>query len=109
MKLEPQFPFGHGLSYTQFSYDKNPSIEEQHDEKRVVSLKIKNTGKMEGKEVVQLYLGFPQDGFEPIKQLKGFEKIALKPNEEKTAQFHLSDRDVSIWDVEQHHWKVQEG
>ena len=68
--------------------------------------KITNTGKMSGKEVAQLYVGFPQKSNEPPKLLKGFQKISLEPGETKEVSFKLRDRDLSIWDVESHSWKL---
>lgn len=73
--------------------------------------RFKNESKLRtGKEVVQLYLGFPSivTGTPP-KQLKGFEKISLLPQETKTVVFTLRDRDLSIWDVETHGWKFMLG
>jgi beta-glucosidase len=106
---EPAFPFGHGLSYSEFEYQnlhvngRNVSI----DITNKSTSRFKNESKLRtGKEVVQLYLGFPSivTGTPP-KQLKGFEKISLLPQETKTVVFTLRDRDLSIWDVETHGWR----
>jgi beta-glucosidase len=97
------YPFGHGLSYTTFDY------KQVQVQGRKVTVDVENSGKVHGKEVVQLYLGFPKEAGEPPKLLKGFSKIALEANEKKTAEFELRDRDLSIWDVETHAWKLVKG
>lgn len=81
-QVEPQFCFGHGLSYTEFTYS-NPEITEK-DGKAVVTCEVMNTGACTGKEVVQVYLA-PKDRREnqPVQELKGFEKIELAPSEKK--------------------------
>jgi len=57
-----------------------------------------------GKEVVQLYVGFPEEAGEPPQMLKGFKKIELDPRQSETVEFTLRDRDLSIWDVDTHDW-----
>merc|ERR1712000_566688 len=89
----PAFAFGHGLSYTQFQYS---SLKIQG---RSVSCSVTNTGKVDGAEVPQLYLGFPSPAQEPPKQLKGFKKIGLKAGASAIVTFHLADRDLSIWEA----------
>jgi beta-glucosidase len=93
----PAFPFGHGLSYTQFTYDKN-SMKFEKEPNRSVRIKVTNTGKVKGKEVVQMYIGFPSEAGEPPKLLKGFKKIELNPGQSQNVMFKLPDRDISIWD-----------
>jgi len=97
------FPFGHGLSYTTFDYQ-NLTINNQH-----VRLSLANTGELEGAEVCQLYLVFPPIAMEPPLQLKGFQKILMKPGESVDVSFQLSDRAFSIWDVSRHAWSVVRG
>jgi len=105
-KIEPAYPFGHGLSYTQFDY-KNNTLGVSSN--KSISLSVQNTGNRFGKEVVQMYLGFPEKSNEPPRLLKGFQKIGLGPNEQKIVQFDLRDRDLSIWNSESHNWEVQTG
>ncbi len=108
-KVTPKFSFGHGLSYTTFSYGKL-SIDG-----RTVSVDLTNTGKVDGAEVVQLYVGFGDQKFgpdqreEPVKQLKGFEKYYLSPGESITATFTLTDRDLSYWNVDSKSWSLKVG
>jgi beta-glucosidase len=92
-KPGPLFPFGYGLSYTTFKYDnlKISSPEMARDGQLVVSVDVTNTGKRTGKEVVQMYV---KDEFgqvmRPNKELKGFEKIELKPGETKHVEFTIT-------------------
>ena len=89
-EVEPQFCFGHGLSYTEFTYT-NPTISKENG-KTVVRCDIINTGNCAGKEVVQVYLA-PKKRKEnqPVQELKGFEKIALDPCEKKTVSVAVED------------------
>ena len=97
---KPLFAFGHGLSYSKFSYA-NLKVEKEtmgSDETQQVTVTIKNTSDIEGVEVVQLYL---QDIFSsvatPVIQLKGFQRVSLKPQEAKEVTFHLTPEDLSLW------------
>lgn len=109
---EVLFPFGHGLSYTEFTYTGMKTDKEsmKEDETLEVSVTVKNTGDMEGKEVVQIYVAPPASPVgRPKKELKGFVKLHLKPGEEKTAVVTLDKRAFAYWDMDLHDWKVQEG
>lgn len=77
--VKPQFPFGHGLSYTEFTY-RNLAVDR---EKGIASCYVKNTGGMAGAEVVQIYRQEPQTENSVVKELAGFEKIFLQPGEEQ--------------------------
>jgi beta-glucosidase len=70
---------------------------------------VTNSGKVKGKEVVQMYIGFPSEAGEPPKILKGFKKIDLNPGQTQNVMFQILDRDISIWDEHQHNWSVQKG
>jgi len=102
--VDPLYEFGFGLSYTTFEVNSCSSSDAMH-----YSCEVKNTGKVSGAEVVQLYLGFPQDGFEPPKVLKGFEMVFLKPGESQIVKFELTDPDVSIFDASIENWKKASG
>lgn len=96
-----RFPFGHGLSYTEFTY----SGLEIHD--RTVTATVTNTGRVSGAEVVQLYIAPPQDGIHrPVRELKGFVRVELLPGESRQVTFTLDDRSFAVW---AEGWKVPEG
>jgi beta-glucosidase len=96
--LAPLFPFGHGLSYTSFGYG-NLRISPDHGDggKVTVVVTVTNTGRVAGKEVAELFLGFPAAAGEPPRQLKGFEKVQLPPGESKDVTFELDRRAFSYW------------
>lgn len=109
--VEPLFPFGHGLSYTTFEYG-DLKIDGKIDNglKINVSLTIKNTGKREGAEVVQLYVRDVESSVErPVKELKAFKKINLKPGEKQAVSFTLSERDLAFYSVERKRWVAEPG
>ena len=102
--VAPAFPFGHGLSYTSFTYA------DLAVSKSAVRFTVTNTGAVPGAEVAQLYLGFPAAAGEPPRQLKGFEKTAvLAPGASQTVTLVLDARSFSIWDVAQSAWSVVPG
>jgi len=90
-ELDVLFPFGHGLSYTQFRYD---ALKVQRSEEDLlVSLVVTNTGSSEGSEIVQLYIGLNEDAvIQPVRCLAAFKKISLLPGEKKTVCFSLPVR-----------------
>jgi beta-glucosidase len=93
---QPLFPFGHGLSYSTFAYSglKLPATVAA-GEPVPVEAQVANTGTREGDEVVQLYLTFPKLPGVPLRALRGFTRVHLKPGEQRTVQFTLGDRDLS--------------
>jgi len=111
-KVEPLFPFGHGLAYTDFKYGnlKISPVKVKTGGKVTVTLDIKNTGKREGKEVVQLYVGDPiAKVSRPPKELKAFKKINLAPGETKTVTFMLDKVALSFYDTETKTWLAEPG
>lgn len=111
-KMEVRYPFGHGLSYTTFEYshielDKTMITDEENV---TIKVKVKNTGTMPAKEIVQLYISpIELEIPRPVKELKGFDKIYLEPKECKTVTFTLGKRAFSYYDVCIHDWKVESG
>ena len=96
---DPQWAFGYGLSYTTFEYSdlKLNSTELKEDENLSVSVKVKNTGTRTGKEIVQLYVHDLYGSVSrPMKQLKGFEKVELKPGESKEITFTINPEQLSF-------------
>ncbi|SCA99994.1 Beta-glucosidase [Bacillus mycoides] len=112
--IEPLFPFGFGLSYTNFEYS-NLSINKKEitdtDTDTVsISVNVKNTGSRAGKEIVQLYIKDVESTMiRPEKELKGFEKVELQPGEEKTVNFTLNKRSFAYYNVELKDWHVETG
>ena len=94
----PLFPFGYGLSYTHFSYSdlKAPATAIPAGETIPVDVTVTNVGKLEGDEVVQLYLSFPEIAGAPIRALRAFRRVHLKPGESRIAHFDLAGRDLGM-------------
>ncbi|WP_420141468.1 glycoside hydrolase family 3 C-terminal domain-containing protein [Sphingomonas sp.] len=93
----PVYPFGYGLSYTSFSYGPlqvSPSVGGAEHGLRITTT-LRNTGQREGDEVAQLYLNFPDVPGTPRVALRGFQRLSLKPGEQRTVSFDLSPRDLS--------------
>ena len=105
---QPLFPFGHGLSYTTFAYS-DLRVDRGSGAAATIKVAVTNTGSREGAEVVQLYLADPPEAQEPPRQLKGFEKIVLKPAESRVVTMHLDQQAFSAWDDQAHAWKVYPG
>lgn len=125
--VTPRYEFGYGLSYTTFEYTNTTSAsgnvtsgyatgalavggrEDLWDTVASVTATISNTGSVSGAEVAQLYVSFPDAADEPIRQLRGFQKVTIQPGESVTLTFPLARRDLSIWDVTAQNWKIESG
>ncbi len=111
-KMDVLYPFGHGLSYTTYAYS-NLKLDKRSmsdRDKLTVSVDVENTGHVDGKEIVQLYVAPQTEGIiRPVKELKGFVKVALKAGEKKTVTFELDDRALAYWNMQIHDWYVQAG
>ena len=123
----PLFPFGYGLSYTTFRFSHlrvTPSMVSnatsdpgatscrcngQGLPEVTVSARITNTGNVEGADAAQLYLGDPAVAGEPPRQLKGIQKVKLRPGESRTVRFTLSGHDLSYWDDAANGWVLPDG
>lgn len=111
-KIPAFYPFGHGLSYTDFKYGKAQASAKTigDGENLTISIPVTNTGKVEGKEVVQLYISDESASvLRPLKELKGFEKISLKPGEEKTVKFTVKPDDLKFYDDKTGDWRAEPG
>jgi beta-glucosidase len=109
---EPLFPFGYGLSYTTFAHSNlRVSSKKLKSQGEIsISVDICNTGKRAGDEVVQMYVTHLNSRVErPIKELRGFERVTLKPNETKTVALPLKAATLAYWDESRHHFAVEEG
>ena len=111
-KLKPTFPFGHGLSYTEFKYGK-ASIDRNagtKDDTFTVTVPVTNIGKREGKEIVQLYISDLKSSVpRPVKELKGFRKVSLKPGETKDVTFQITADALKYFDAYRHDWVSEPG
>lgn len=106
------FPFGHGLSYTTFAYsDLQLSRSTVHEGEDVqVTVTVKNTGAVVGKETVQLYVTPPKgERHRPVRELKGFAKVSLQPGESKEVQFTLDKRSLAYYEPELHDFYAESG
>lgn len=128
--IEPRYPFGHGLSYTNFSYgavaaivtnssalaSKYPSgglglggQTDLFDEVTTINTTLQNTGTLVGAEVAQLYVSFPAEAAQPIRILRGFEKLEITAGSRTDVSFSLRCRDISYWDVAAQKWAIANG
>ena len=123
----PLFPFGYGLSYTNFSYSdlqvdnpvvlngtSNPGATScgcngESDRQVSVSARVTNTGSVAGSDVAQLYLDDPSSSGEPPRQLKGFQKVTLQPGQSTIVHFTLNGQDLSYWNDAANGWVLPDG
>lgn len=108
---DPLYPFGYGLSYTTFSYGAVQLSKQQITaaDKLQVSVAVTNSGNYDGEEVVQLYIRDNVGSVtRPVKELKGFQKIALKKGESRTVTFNISVEDLKFYDKDMR-WKAEPG
>jgi beta-glucosidase len=111
LKSKPLYPFGHGLSYTDFRYmgigTSFPSV--RKDGQVTIAALVRNTGDRAGEEVVQLYVAHPKSAVErPIKELKGFKRVMLQPGQSRQVEITLKAESLGYWDVSQNKWVVEE-
>ncbi len=111
-QVKPLFAFGHGLSYTEFAYGEAKCSKSavKAGQNVTVSVDVTNSGKLAGKEVVQLYIGDEESALvRPVKELKGFRKIALEPGETKTVTFEIEPEMLQYFDDAKHDWVLENG
>ena len=110
MQLSPLFPFGHGLSYTTFSYSAL-AVQDyvSPTQGATVTALITNTGPVGGAEVAQLYLVFPPEAHEPPQLLRGFSKVLLEAKAAAAVKFTLQAEDVSVFDEGLDDWRIVPG
>ncbi|RDW58789.1 hypothetical protein BP6252_13265 [Coleophoma cylindrospora] len=128
--ITPRYEFGYGLSYTSFAYGTNISIQadtaalqQEYATGQIaiggkedlwnivanVTATVTNTGNITGADVPQLYVTFPDAADQPIRQLRGFQKVSVAPSATETVTFTLRRRDLSYWDVVAQNWAVAKG
>lgn len=106
--VAPLFPFGYGLSYTTFKIS-DLKVTPSTTTNATVDLNVSNTGKREGADVVQVYIGFPAAAGEPPHQLKGFARVSLAPGKTQHVTLPLDARAFSIWDTSANKWAICNG
>lgn len=110
--IQPLFPFGYGLSYTTFGYSgiELSSASLAADGSVTVRANVTNTGKRAGDEVAELYIHDLKPAIDrPVRELKGFARVALQPGETKTVEFTVRPRDLAYFDTPGHQWKANAG
>jgi len=111
-KIAPQFPFGYGLSYTNFELDALSTDKNTYSKDEIIRIKfsVKNTGKLYGAEVAQLYVSDPVCSvLRPTKELKAFQKVFLQPGEVKTVELNVKVSDLAFYDETKKDWNVAAG
>ena len=117
--ITPRFHFGFGLSYTTFSLtdlqiaqvinQTTTNTSDLYTPAYIVSVRLTNTGNVQGSEVVQLYLGFPDEAAEPPKVLRGFSRVYLEPGESTGVSLTMRVKDVSYWNVVTQQFTIAKG
>jgi beta-glucosidase len=108
--VDPLFPFGYGLSYTTFSFAQleAPRVVREGDDV-AVRVRVRNTGTRSGSTVAQAYVAYPSRDGEPPLQLRGFEKVHLRPGRARTVTLRLGPRAFAHWDTTDGSWRTTAG
>lgn len=113
---EPLYPFGFGLSYSDFDYnsvsiDKKQVRNKNLDEVIVLNVNVSNNSQLEGEEVIQVYASYPdsKDLRRPKKHLRGFKKIKIPAGETVDVPVNIQVKDLTRWDEDQHKWDLEKG
>jgi beta-glucosidase len=106
-----QYPFGFGLSYTSFNYGwkRQPISANFLQDTLLFSVVIENTGKMDGDEVAQVYIQYPNLERMPLKELKAFKRVFVSKGKEQTIEFKIPVQELQKWDLQQNAWKLYPG
>jgi beta-glucosidase len=106
-----QYPFGYGLSYTSFDYSWNQQPGKINSLKDTITflVNVKNTGEIDGDEVVQAYIQYPNLERMPLKELKSFKRISVTKGDQQTVQFRIPLQELQKWDLQNHQWKIYPG
>lgn len=110
--IAPLYPFGYGLSYTDFEFLESTTDKTSYQEDEVVHLevKVKNKGSLDGKEVVQVYVSKPNSKVDRAdKELKAFEKVAVKSGETETATIQIPTKELAFYNVATQNWEIEKG
>jgi beta-glucosidase len=105
-EIQPAFPFGFGLSYTEFKYE-NLKVN-LSDNSIVATVDVTNIGDMKGEEVIQLYIGLENSKIDrPKKLLKGFKKVEIEPKETKNVSLAVNKNDLAYYNPKTNNWEVE--
>jgi beta-glucosidase len=106
-----QYPFGFGMSYTQFNYQANNTFKNKYKtaDTITVNVNIKNTGNFNGDEVVQAYIQYPQVNRMPLKELKAFKRVSVNKGGEEVVTLKIPVKELQKWDLKTNKWKVYPG
>ena len=106
-----QYPFGFGLSYTSFAYSlqEGPKKDYKITDTMTTTIKVKNTGSMNGDEVVQGYIQYPSIDRMPYKELKFFKRVSITSGDEQTITVKIPVKELQKWDLSTHKWKIYPG
>ncbi|MBS1525628.1 MAG: glycoside hydrolase family 3 C-terminal domain-containing protein [Bacteroidetes bacterium] len=106
-----QYPFGYGMSYTSFDYlpQTEPSKHYRLKDTVTVTISVKNTGKMDGDEVVQAYIEYPKVDRMPVKELKGFKRVSVQQGTSQPVTIKIAVADLKKWDLQKHGWRLYPG
>ena len=109
-KIEPAYPFGFGLSYTDYAYSNLTVVNDdlnKSDSLRV-SVTVTNIGEVAGDEIIQLYIGFANSAVDrPVKLLRDFDRISLLPGESKVVELEVAAEDMAWYNPEAKEWQVE--
>jgi beta-glucosidase len=110
-KGDVEYPFGYGLSYTTFDYKwaAQPKTTYTEGQKVKFTVKVANTGKMDGDEVVQAYITYPNIDRMPVKELKQFKRVTVKKGDQQEVNIEIPLADLEKWDLKQKKWKLYKG
>ncbi|MES2108452.1 MAG: glycoside hydrolase family 3 N-terminal domain-containing protein [Bacteroidota bacterium] len=106
-----QYPFGFGLSYTSFAYQANGNLKSKYKSADTISvtINVRNTGKVDGDEVVQAYIQYPQIDRMPVEELKAFKRTSVGKGAEQSVTLKIPVNELQKWDLKTHGWKVYPG
>jgi beta-glucosidase len=110
-KGDVEYPFGYGLSYTTFDYQWSAQPKTTYTEGQKVNftVKVANTGKMDGDEVIQAYITYPNIDRMPVKELKQFKRVTVKKGDQQEVNIEIPLTDLEKWDLKQKKWKLYKG
>ena len=106
-----QYPFGFGMSYTSFAYTLANTLQPEYKPTDIIkaTVSVENTGKMDGDEVVQAYITYPNIDRMPIKELKAFKRVTVNKGEKQSVDLSIPVTELQKWDLATHKWKIYPG